>query len=241
MSIVDHFSTIITGPFFAWHKHIVDVLEKCVDGTIKILNATAIIKRYAEIITQIKEIGIVTKDDCQALIDIFAEDTPENNDFRSVLIEAVNEAEDEQENGYDTWLQKIHSYIVERVSFPENVSERDHVRIMSLHASKGLSAKYVVVMSVIDELIPRLDKESDISLDKQLEEQRRLFYVAITRCKSSDVGYAGTLIISSFFGLPGSEALAINISASPYNWRSVSASRFIRDFGETAPATITPK
>ena len=97
-------------------------------------------------------------------------------------------------------------------------------------------------MSAIDELIPRIDKKSEISFEKQLEEQRRLFYVAITRCKSSDVGYAGTLIISSFVGLPGNEALAINIiPANPYNWHSVSASRFIRDFGETAPVTITPK
>jgi len=95
-------------------------------------------------------------------------------------------------------------------------------------------------MSAIDELIPRIDRESDISIEKQLEEQRRLFYVAITRCKSSENGYVGTLIISSFVGLPGSEALAINISASPNNWKSVSATRFIRDFGETAPATITP-
>jgi superfamily I DNA/RNA helicase len=100
---------------------------------------------------------------------------------------------------------------------------------------------YVVVMSAIDELIPRLDKESEISLEKQLEEQLRLFYVAITRCKSSADGYPGTLIISSFVGLPGSEALGINIPANPYNWRTTSATRFIRDFGETAPATISPR
>ena len=220
---------------------IFNVLEQSVAGKIKIPNTSSIVKKYSEIMKQVKEIKIVINNDGEALINIFAEDIPENNDFRSILIEAVNESEEEQENGLEAWLQKIYSYIVERVSFPENTSERDHVRIMSLHASKGLSAKYVVVMSAIDELIPRLDKESDISLDKQLEEQRRLFYVAITRCKSSDVGYAGTLIISSFVGLPGSEALAINILASPYNWRSVSASRFIRDFGETAPATVTPK
>lgn len=87
--------------------------------------------------------------------------------------------------------------------------------------------------------IPRLNKESDISIEKQLEEQRRLFYVAITRCKSSDSGYPGTLTISSFVGLPGSEALGINICANPYNWHSTSASRFIREFGETAPATTS--
>jgi len=216
-----------------------EVLQKCIDGNIKVANISTLIKKYVDIVAQIDEIKIVIKNDGKALIDIFAEDIPENNDFRNILTEAVADAEEEQESGIEPWLQKIHSYVVERVSFPENTSERDHVRIMSLHASKGLSAKYVVVMSAIDELIPRIDRESDISSDKQLQEQRRLFYVAITRCKSSDIGYPGTLIISSFVGLPGSEALAINIPASPYKWRSVSASRFIRDFGETAPATIT--
>ena len=218
-----------------------EVLEKCADGSIIITSTSSLIGQYIKIMEQIKDIRIAIKDDGDALIDILAEDIPENSDFRSILTEAVAEAAEEQESGLEPWLQKIHSYIVERVSFPENTSERDHVRIMSLHASKGLSARYVVVMSAIDELIPRIDQESEVSLEKQLEEQRRLFYVAITRCKSSIDGYPGTLIISSFVGLPGNEALGINIPASPYNWRSTSASRFIRDFGETAPATIAPR
>lgn len=218
-----------------------EVLEKCAAGRIIVANTSSLIGHYVKIVGQIKNIRIAIKDDGDALIDIFAEDIPENSDFRNILTEAVAEAAEEQESGLKPWLQKIHSYIVERVSFPENTSERDHVRIMSLHASKGLSARYVVVMSAIDELIPHLDKESEVSLERQLEEQRRLFYVAITRCKSSVDGYPGTLIISSFVGLPGNEALGINIPASPYNWRSTSASRFIRDFGETAPATISPQ
>jgi superfamily I DNA/RNA helicase len=225
------------------------VLEQSVTGKIKIPNTSSLVKKYSEIMEKIKEIKMVVNNNRQALINIFAEDIPDNNDFRSIIIEAINDSdalkeddpEENQEKKLEDWLKKIHSYIMDRVSFPENTSERDHVRIMSLHASKGLSAKYVVVMSAIEELIPRLDKESEVSIDKQLEEQRRLFYVAITRCKSSETGYAGTLIISSFVGLPGSEALAINIFANPYNWRSVSASRFIRDFGETAPVTIIPK
>jgi len=218
-----------------------DVFEQSVAGKIKIPNTSTLVKKYAEIMKRIQEIKILVNDNGQALIDIFAEDIPDNMDFRGILIDAVNESDEERENGLEAWLQKIYSYIIERVSFPENTSAHDHVRIMSLHASKGLSAKYVVIMSAIDELIPRLDKASEISLDKQLEEQRRLFYVAITRCKSSEEGYAGTLIISSFVGLPGNEASAIGIPSNPFNWRTVSASRFLRDFGETAPAPITPK
>ncbi len=218
-----------------------EVLEKCASNSLKVSNISPMIKQYEKIMGQIRDICIAIKDDGDALIDIFAKDIPDNSDFRHILTEAVAAAEKEKGVGLEIWLQKIHSYIVDRVSYPENTSERDHVRIMSLHASKGLSAKYVILMSAIDELLPRLDKDSDISLEKQLEEQRRLFYVAITRCKSSNNGYPGTLIISSFVGLLGKEALEIGILASPHHWCRVSASRFIRDFGETAPATISPR
>lgn len=114
-----------------------------------------------------------------------------------------------------TMFEKLYSLIVECISYPQNVAEQDHVRIMSLHASKGLSAKFVVIMSCIDELLPRIAMDATVEERKiQLEEQRRLFYVAITRCKSSS-DYPGTLVISSFVGLPGNEALKINIPASP--------------------------
>jgi len=52
-----------------------------------------------------------------------------------------------------TLFEKLYSSIVECISFPQNVTEQDHVRIMSLHASKGLSAKFVVIMSCIDDLL----------------------------------------------------------------------------------------
>ena len=62
---------------------------------------------------------------------------------------------------------------------------------MSLHAAKGLSAKVVIIMSAVEGLLP-LD-------GKDLEEQRRLFYVAITRCKGGKAGsYPGKLVISTY-------------------------------------------
>ena len=216
-----------------------EVLDKCVAGDLKVPWTSALVKHYRGIKGAIKNIHNAIKADTGALIDILAEDIPKNKDFRKLLVEACSDAAEERETSLDAWLKKIYSGIVERVSFPENTSEQDHVRIMSLHASKGLSAKYVVIMSAIDALIPRLNRDSEVSLESQLEEQRRLFYVAITRCKSSDNGHPGKLIISSFVGLPGSEALSINIEANPYRWCSASVSRFIRDFGETAPATIS--
>ena len=129
----------------------------------------------------------------------------------------------------------LYNIVVEKISRPNVSSKIDQIKIMTLHASKGLSSKYVVVMSAIDELIPRNGNNTDFD---KIEEQRRLFYVAITRCKSSENEYPGKLIISSFTGLPGKEALELNIAANANQWKTVRASRFIRDFENTAPLTV---
>jgi len=219
----------------------IDILEKCTYGELHVPYISSLIAQYRIIKEKLGELKSAAEADVNSFINLLAEDVQENSDFRSILLEAVVVAEHDREEDAAAWIHDIHAYSVEKISYPDNTSEHDHVRIMSLHASKGLSAKYVIVMSAIDELIPRIDKDSDVSIEKQIEEQRRLFYVAVTRCKSSGEGYPGTLIISSFVGLPGNEALGIGIGASAYSRRDVSATRFIREFEETAPATIAPK
>lgn len=219
----------------------IDILEKCAYGDLHVPYISSLIAQYRIIKEKLGALKSAAEADVNSFINLLAEDVQENSDFRSILLEAIAAAEHDRNEDVAAWIHDIHAYSVEKVSYPDNTSELDHVRIMSLHASKGLSAKYVIVMSAIDELIPRIDKDSDVSIEKQIEEQRRLFYVAVTRCKSSGEGYPGTLIISSFVGLPGNEALGIGIGASAYSWRDVSATRFIREFEETAPATIAPK
>ncbi len=219
----------------------IDILEKCANGELHVPYISSLITQYRIIKEKLGALKSAAEAEVDSFINLLAKDIHENSDFRSILLEAVAAAEHDREEDVAAWVRDIFSYSIEKVSYPDNISEHDHVRIMSLHASKGLSAKYVIVMSAIDELIPRIDKDSDVSIEKQIEEQRRLFYVAITRCKSSGEGYPGTLIISSFVGLPGNEALGIGIGASAYSWRDVSATRFIREFEETAPAAIAPK
>lgn len=50
----------------------------------------------------------------------------------------INEVATDREQDVDSWIHDIHSAMLEKVSYPDNISENDHVRIMSLHASKGL-------------------------------------------------------------------------------------------------------
>ncbi len=56
--------------------------------------------------------------------------------------------------------------------------DQDHVSLMTIHSAKGLEYKYVHVVGLEENLFP-----SQLSLNsrQELEEERRLFYVAITR------------------------------------------------------------
>jgi len=69
-----------------------------------------------------------------------------------------------------------------QITQPDLPESPDSVRVMSLHKSKGLTARLVVIAGCIQGVIPHLDDDaSQADRQRQLEEQRRLFYVAITR------------------------------------------------------------
>jgi DNA helicase II / ATP-dependent DNA helicase PcrA len=60
----------------------------------------------------------------------------------------------------------------------EKDEDRNKVALMTIHASKGLEFKNVFVVGLEEELFP---SAMCIDSPKELEEERRLFYVAITR------------------------------------------------------------
>ncbi|MDD5251237.1 MAG: ATP-dependent DNA helicase [Patescibacteria group bacterium] len=71
----------------------------------------------------------------------------------------------------------------------------DMVRILTVHAAKGLEFPYVFIVDLVDKRFPTVARGGDIELpptlakeelpegDFHLEEERRLFYVALTRAK----------------------------------------------------------
>ena len=73
----------------------------------------------------------------------------------------------------------------------------DVVRIMTVHGSKGLEFRFVFVVNVVDRRFPASERQEAIELpntlisqqvpegDIHLEEERRLFYVAMTRAKDA--------------------------------------------------------
>ena len=61
-------------------------------------------------------------------------------------------------------------------------AENEKVTLMTVHAAKGLEFNHVFVVGMEEDLFPSAMVRSDI---RGLEEERRLFYVAITRAKKS--------------------------------------------------------
>ena len=71
----------------------------------------------------------------------------------------------------------------------------DTIKIMTIHSAKGLEFKYVFVVSMVDKRFPSIERKDAIEIpeplvkeqagegDIHLQEERRLFYVAMTRAK----------------------------------------------------------
>ena len=70
----------------------------------------------------------------------------------------------------------------------ENEEDRNKVTLMTMHAAKGLEFKHVYIVGMEDTLFP---SPMSTGSARELEEERRLFYVAITRAeKQVTLSYA---------------------------------------------------
>lgn len=116
--------------------------------------------------------GIGRLDNVNALLDgikTFVEDPPPSAPD-----------EDAAAADIDTRLSAYLQNIALLTDQDEKTDEKDFVTLMSVHAAKGLEFKSVFVVGMEEKLFP-----SFMSLDSHdgIEEERRLFYVAITRAE----------------------------------------------------------
>jgi len=111
---------------------------------------------------------------------------------------------------------------------------------MSRHKCKGLSTPVVIIAGCIEGLLPSAPDPdlTDAENRALLEEQRRLFYVGLTRCKSDPAcGQPGILILTSSRTMNLADAMqsGIKLARVSYATAYVQASRFMRELGQTAP------
>ncbi|MFZ2287826.1 MAG: UvrD-helicase domain-containing protein [Bacteroidales bacterium] len=145
-----------------------------------------------------------------------------------------------------TWLQSVSLLTDQDREKPE---DRDKVTLMTIHSAKGLEFKYVYIVGLEENLFP---SAMNLYNPKELEEERRLFYVALTRaCKRVTLSYAlnrykwGTLERSSpsrFIGEIESEFLWYpQTGGKPFGQRAGSVFQPVLEKPETfSPAPAPP-
>jgi DNA helicase-2/ATP-dependent DNA helicase PcrA len=114
------------------------------------------------------------------------------------------------------------------ITQPELPSDVDYVRVMSLHKAKGLSADFVIVAGCVEGLIPATPDAQmrPEERNRMLEEQRRLFYVAITRTRR-------ILVLSSITRLPPRDAHRMRARIA--HGGATVASTFLNELGPRRP------
>lgn len=134
-------------------------------------------------------------------------------DYRRIsednLIEILDELQDSSRTfkTYGEWFDHMDAY-TEELKEQKRQQEMltDCVSLTTLHSSKGLEYPIVYLLDVNEEIMPY----KKAVLDADLQEERRMFYVGITRAK---------------------EALYVN-SVKTYNGKDVEISRFVEEMSE---------
>jgi len=113
--------------------------------------------------------GLSRYENLQALLNSISE-------FRDSNSEDQLEGEITEKNNLGAYLQQI-SLITDTT---QDESEIDVVRLMTIHAAKGLEFPIVFVVGIEENLFPSM---LSLNSREDLEEERRLFYVAVTRAE----------------------------------------------------------
>jgi DNA helicase-2/ATP-dependent DNA helicase PcrA len=164
-------------------------------GTLGKLQAfTGMIRSFQERLEQMEAFDLAYSivNEAGIMKDLQSDRTPENvsrSENVEELLNGIKDFTDNAENGGElTLTDYLQEVTLMTDADQETEEDRNRVSVMTIHAAKGLEFKHVVIAGVEEELFP-----SQMSTDnpRELEEERRLFYVALTRAgKTAMISYA---------------------------------------------------
>jgi len=141
-----------------------------------------LIKKYNDLLTKINASELVRAlvDETEILKYYKRQDTIEDQERYANVMEVLNSVDEFMERNPGSLL---HDFL-EEVSLLTDIDEwnedENHVTMMTVHSSKGLEFPVVFVTGLEDGLFPLSGALSERNL---MEEERRLFYVALTRAQ----------------------------------------------------------
>lgn len=194
-------------------------------GTVQVPYTSALLTRYQDLHARLGSLSQLTG---QALVDaLFPPGVSECADVRNIANAVVGQTPNPA-----ALLEELRT-VVTQPEIPG--SQGQVVRVMSLHKSKGLTARVVIVAGCVAGALPTVDWSApQDERQRQIQEQRRLFYVAITRTTE-------TLVLSSAVHVPFAEAMRMRLQAGPGGGGQATliASPFLAELGPQRPATET--
>lgn len=124
--------------------------------------------------------------------------TPQENELNDIIKPTLQAAEttdlfqadgDQTIKTLDEFMQEI-TLLTSVDNEDEKDTDNNKVSLMTIHAAKGLEFPYVYIVGLEENLFP---SQLSINSRADLEEERRLFYVAVTRAeKQATLSYATT-------------------------------------------------
>jgi DNA helicase-2/ATP-dependent DNA helicase PcrA len=114
--------------------------------------------------------------------DYIREYSKEHHENIDDLLQILNEIQESAKkfNSFFEWFAYIEKYTQQlEEQQQEKKEKKDGVSLVTMHSSKGLEYKYVFIVDINEGIVPY----HRAVLEKEIEEERRMFYVAMTRAK----------------------------------------------------------
>ncbi len=199
-----------------------EALEQLSAATVRVNGTRTLVQRFSELRQRLAILQPL------AIPDLINNLFPDEVDWAKALREAALLTIDTSSTA-----SEMFEFLKTGITQPEMPPEGDFVRVMSLHKSKGLTSRAVTVADCLQGLIPGVKPNAtDVEQRHLLEEQRRLFYVAITRCTEH-------LVISSSTYLDLSMAYQLGATVRRRGRLGLAmASPFIAELGNSAPTGL---
>lgn len=200
-------------------------LLQCLEaGTITINHTASMIPRFNELNNRLAALSTL---DIPTLIDtLFPSGNPDTVAIRQTALLVAPTVTTPKK-----FLDELRAVITQ----PELPgSQGNSVRIMSLHKSKGLTARLVIITGCVAGILPCVDStDPPLEQERQHQEQRRLFYVGITRSTE-------TLVLNSSIRMPlvMAHTMRMPLLAQHGSDAILQASPLLSELGPSAPAVI---
>jgi len=167
---------------------ITEALENIKSEPQLLRRSSNLIARYEQVQQQLNLLKDTFNNNPEGFLDELFRDAP-RGELWAHLQEAANIHPYTNFASLQDWLSILRDHLFQNANVP-NANSPDHIRIMTIFASKGLSARLVVILIAIQGVLP--------SAGSDMNESRRLFYIALTRCNGviKDGKREGELIIS---------------------------------------------